>query len=198
MSKNIVLKGSTYSGVSFIDVKTDEGENARFQDTDEIISPSGSLQITENGPYNVSQYAEVIVEVISGENKGISNISTGKANPISTYQLWVPVDKSKGIPIAIMTWSDSAYQAYGKTCGHMVFLNGYNLNGVKDVFGIVFVNDSVNGIMMTTFNKSEGNGYDSEKGYLMDRYGTANSMDQSDEFNYIVFYKPIGSLSFGD
>lgn len=196
MSKNIVLKGNTYSGVSFIDVKTDEGETVRFQDVDEITTPSGSIEIKENGTFDVSKYASAVVNVISS-GSGLSNISTGTATPSSTHQLYIPVDESMGTPVAIMTWSESAYQAYTRTCGHMVFLNGYNLNGIKDVFGMVFAHDSANGIMLTTYNKAQGSGYDSEKGYLMDRYGTSNNMDTTDVFNYIVFYKPIGDLAFG-
>jgi hypothetical protein len=73
MSKNILLNGETYIGVSTVQLPTDTGDLASFKDVDEIIVPAGILNITENGTHNVSEYASVIVNVTSGES-GTDNL----------------------------------------------------------------------------------------------------------------------------
>ena len=134
-----------------------------------------------------------------GSVNGITNITTGSKKPEASHQLYIPVDESKGTPIAIMTFSDDAYNAKsGKTCGHIAMLNTFQSNGIKDVVGFTLIATEANGVeFYAIFNKAIGSGYDAEKGYLMDRASGTNSLDESHTFNYIVFYKPIGNLSFG-
>lgn len=61
--KNVILNGQTYSGVSTINLTDSGGETVVFQDVDEIPVPSGSLEVTENGTYDVSGYASVNINV---------------------------------------------------------------------------------------------------------------------------------------
>lgn len=65
MSKNIIINGKTYSGISTIRSKT-SGGTTDFKDVDEILTPSGSITITSNGTHDVTNYASAIVNVESG------------------------------------------------------------------------------------------------------------------------------------
>lgn len=65
MSKNIIINGTTYSGISTIRSKT-SGGTTDFKDIDEISSPSGSIKITSNGIHDVTNYASADVNVESG------------------------------------------------------------------------------------------------------------------------------------
>ena len=65
MSKNIIINGTTYSGISTIRSKT-SGGTTDFKDIDEILTPSGSITITSNGTHDVTNYASADVNVESG------------------------------------------------------------------------------------------------------------------------------------
>ena len=65
MSKNVNVNGVDYSGVSQVQLKTTAGGTALFKDVDEITTPSGSINITENGTHDVSSYAQAVVNVES-------------------------------------------------------------------------------------------------------------------------------------
>ena len=65
MSKNIIINGTTYSGISTIRSKT-SGGTTDFKDVDEILTPSGSITITSNGTHDVTNYASADVNVESG------------------------------------------------------------------------------------------------------------------------------------
>lgn len=66
MSKNVNVNGVDYTGVSQVQLKTTAGGTALFKDVDEITTPSGSINITENGTHDVSAYAQAVVNVESG------------------------------------------------------------------------------------------------------------------------------------
>ena len=63
MSKNIRLNNTDYSGVSTVQLPTTSGGTATFKDTDEITTPSGVKNITENGTHDVTNFASAVVNV---------------------------------------------------------------------------------------------------------------------------------------
>ena len=66
MSKNVTVNGVDYTGVSQVQLPTTDGATALFKDVDEITTPSGDINITENGTHDVSAYAQAVVNVESG------------------------------------------------------------------------------------------------------------------------------------
>ena len=62
MSKNVIINGVTYSGISVVSLPTSSG-TATFKDKGEITVPSGSISITSNGSYDVTNYASAVVAV---------------------------------------------------------------------------------------------------------------------------------------
>ena len=62
MSKNVIINGVTYSGISVVSLPTSSG-TATFKDEGEITVPSGSISITSNGSYDVTNYASAVVAV---------------------------------------------------------------------------------------------------------------------------------------
>lgn len=82
MSKNVTVNGVDYSGVSQVKLKTTAGGTALFKDVDEITTPSGAINITENGTHDVSAYAQAVVNVASGgggdEYERFARLMTGE------------------------------------------------------------------------------------------------------------------------
>lgn len=154
------------------------------------IIPTGSQTIRENGTFNVAALASVVVNVSGSSGTGIGNISQGSAYPSGSAVLPIPVDTSLGIPYAVVTWSDAAAAAKGRTCGHIAFFNCYYLNAVKDVYGLALVNDATNGLQVPSapFSKAKV----SDTIYQLDRASSGTSFNTADEFKYIVFYRANG------
>ena len=65
MSKNVIINGTTYSGISIVSLPTSSG-TATFKDEGEITVPSGTIQISTNGTHNVKTYENAIVNVPVG------------------------------------------------------------------------------------------------------------------------------------
>lgn len=86
MSKNVNVNGVNYSGVSQIQLNTADGKTVLFKDVDEIITPSGSVTITENGTHNVSEYASAVVNVpTSGDSSGDDITEALLSGTLETY-----------------------------------------------------------------------------------------------------------------
>lgn len=85
MSKNIIINGTTYSGVSIVRLKTGGG-SADFKDIDETASPSGSVTITTNGTHDVTNYASAEVQVPVGITpSGALDITSNGTHDVTNY-----------------------------------------------------------------------------------------------------------------
>lgn len=77
MSKNIKLNNTDYNGVSTVQLPTTNGGTATFKDTDEIMTPSGTKTITENGTHDVTNYANAIVNIASSGGSSENSYEMG-------------------------------------------------------------------------------------------------------------------------
>lgn len=92
MSKNVKVNDVNYSGVSKVQLNTIDGGTALFKDVDEIVTPSGSVTITENGLHDVTNYAKALVDVASG---GSTNIERGTFVGDDSREVNIPVNGLK-------------------------------------------------------------------------------------------------------
>lgn len=213
---DLVINGKSYNGVSSVKIPNSGGTQETFiqPSGDKNISANGTVDVTNfaraivnvptsvsgsttinaNGTYNVAAFAQAIVNVPTAG--GITNIDTGTATPSSTYALDIPIDTTKGTPVAIMTWSDDGYNN-SRVCCHIGFLDTRAFStrllracnylvGAKlsDYDEIVVANQEV-------LSKNQ------DGSITLGRLATSANFETTDTFHYIVFYKPVGDLSFG-
>lgn len=86
MSKNVIINGTIYSGVSEIMLPI-SGGNALFKDEDEITTPSGSKTITTNGTHDVAAYASAVVNVPTDADPVLQEKT---ASPSGTTEIITP------------------------------------------------------------------------------------------------------------
>lgn len=81
MAKNVTIAGNSYSSVPAVDIPLTAGGTARF------YSCEGSTDITENGSFDVTGLASVLVNVASGGGlpSGISKIACGEYTVSSDF-----------------------------------------------------------------------------------------------------------------
>lgn len=103
MSKNIKLNETEYNGISMINIPTTSGGTASFKDVDEISTPSGTKTITENGTYDVTEFATATVNVPTGG--GSSAMETGTIVGDDTNTLEISVSSAK---THIVLWANIA------------------------------------------------------------------------------------------
>lgn len=85
MSKNVIINGTTYSGVSIVSLPTSSG-TATFKDESEITVPSGTIQISTNGTHNVKTYENAIVNVPTNSSpSGTIEITSNGTHDVTNY-----------------------------------------------------------------------------------------------------------------
>ena len=120
MSKNVNVNGETYNGVSHVQLNTTDGSMALFQDVDEITVPSGSVMITENGAYDVSAYAQAVVNVAAGDSESDDNTNAFLTAIIEGNQI-LTEDVHFTVPAGVRAIRDQAfsYMAKDGSTGYM-------------------------------------------------------------------------------
>jgi hypothetical protein len=102
MSKNVNVNGIEYRAVSVVQLNTVDGKTAQFKDVDEIAEPSGSVNITANGSYNVKGFATAVVNVPSDGTGGMESGSF-VGNDTNTVDIPVTSKKTHLVIFANMT-----------------------------------------------------------------------------------------------
>ena len=150
MSKNVIINGTTYSGISEVSLPI-SGGTAKFKDEDEIIvpagtieistngthnvktyenaivnvpvgiAPSGSITVTENGTFDVTNYASVVVNVPSNSELTLTGISATYSG--GTVAAGTTVEQLSGITVT------ATYTATGYTGNITKTVTGYSLSG---------------------------------------------------------------------
>lgn len=159
MSKNVNVNGVDYSGVSQVQLNTTEGGTALFKDVDEITTPSGSMDITENGTFDVSTYAQAVVNVAaSGGSAGASGTFTGSGErrielslPASAEHL--AVWSEQYLAGTLNVTAQAAYtflSGFWKKNGFSI-QNGVNYNSTKD--------NSASGYLLSALGEGDAGAY---------------------------------------
>lgn len=120
MSKNVIINGVTYSGISIVSLPTSSG-TATFKDEGEITVPSGSLSVTDNGTYDVTNYASVVVNVPNNSELTLTGISATYSG--GTVAAGTTVEQLTGITVT------ATYTATGYTGNITKTVTGYTLSG---------------------------------------------------------------------
>ena len=138
MSKNVKLNGNDYLGVSTVQIPTTDGGTASFKDVDEIVVPTGSKNITENGTYDVTAFASAVVNVPTG---GAGGMESGTILGNGTNTLEIPVTSAKTHLIIWASADDVLAEAVAWTTAYVHVIKGegmyYNANRYdgKDLVG---------------------------------------------------------------
>ena len=109
MSKNVTVNGVDYTGVSQVQLPPTAGGTALFKDVDEIITPSGSVTLTENGTHDVSAYAQAVVDVAAGGSDGDDNTADFLTTIIEGKRI-LTEDVHFTVPNGVKTIRDGAFQ----------------------------------------------------------------------------------------
>lgn len=133
MSKNVMIGGKTYNGVSTVQLSTATGGTATFKDTDEITIPSGSKTITENGTFDVAAFSQAIVNVASSGGTNDSGMESGTFQGTGSNTVSIPVTSKK---THLLIWGQGNLAAdYGNTAYATATVVGISGYGMWDISG---------------------------------------------------------------
>lgn len=177
------------------------------------ITPSGSINITDTNPIDVTNYAtaQVVDADLVAENikqgvdilgvvgafsggGGITDFEVGFTYPASLTRLHIPYNTAK-IPALVLCFSKDAWQADGQwSCGGIAFadITAYSTKQNKFAISITLGKHSTEKL---EYNNIVAWATEQQAGCItFDRESTSNSWSENHKVDYIVVYDSDSTL----